>query len=899
MFRIISLFLLLFSFLLSSEFFPNQKWYEYETKNFRLYFNDNTKYLADEAYDIVEKIYEDIASQMGYYSREKVYIVFNDKSDLIMAYADYFSNFIMINTAKIKSSEIGPFSKSQLHNLITHELTHIIHLQISTISDELFLLTKRTTAKGWLYPYFMVEGIAIYNEKYLSKGGRLYNNSFQEQIMSFVKEKNFPALSQMSQRSIIRWPMGHTPYLLGALFVDYLVHTYGMEDLISSFRYFGGKIDVDYQESFNHIYGITLQKAYEDFIDYYNNMYLKKKNHNGYEENNSYRKFFDYDKNIEVKSFFYNDDNSFYVMLNDFRSSPKIIFVTSQNSIEVYNDPLLYGKKIQVINNDIYFTKLNFPNIYENKILLVRLTKDKEQIIDEGIVDFSGNKESLVYIKKSLGIDHIVFQNNEKNQKEIIYSSKNIESISLANSSNKFAFIEAKNTNNVLVVYQNGNFTEIISGDIKDVFYHEEELYFTASYEGLSQLFRYDKNNNNIYLLTKVLTGVYNPQIVSDNLLFITYTSTGTSLVSQQIKEETIISKSKISIQFLEQNSFTWTSKDKTKKEEINPSEDNAINIMNYFDINKKREPIRTSKEYNVWSLKMLYLYPFVYFDNLGYELGISTFLKDPLSFNQFLINFYASNRGEFYNIQYFFAGFYPFFTINANKDGYNDFFLAGMEFPFRQNLIQQKFFVGLKDFYANNELIHNFYSFSYLISSLEKYPYSVSYENGYFSKVNIDFSRKYLRASYYIKNNLYLPGFYLNHVIKASLDAGYSRDMYYKLTGIPGSNYVRGLDITQKLQGSIMGKLTLEYRFPLKSEDKMNVFGFYHKHTAMSLFYDVADAVDSRNDFMKKPFWSSGASLEFSGEFSNFYPLSLGIGIAKTVNKEFLFFFSFGNLPE
>ncbi|GEM_PF-3438478 len=873
-----------FSFLFAGAFNPDVKWYQYETKNFRLFFNDNSRYLADETYEIIEEIYDRISAELGYKVREKVDIIFNDSSDIVLDYANYFSNTIMLTTAKIHSSQIGPFSKGPLYNLLTHELTHIVHLQMSPVTDGIYTFVKRTTAKGMLYPYFMIEGAAIFNEKQIANGGRLYNTSYLEQFMAFAKEDDFPTLTQTYQRSMVRWPMGSAPYLFGARFVDYLVDTYGLGRLVESYRYFAGQVNESYEQAFLHIYGISLADEHAKFISTYKNLYLIKKN-----EDQKYKAILGGD--VEVGCSLFTKDG-YYAYLNDFKQSPRIIYVAGEETITIFESSLLLDTKIATSRGELYFTRALFPNIYESRFVLVRLDNNREVVIDDGVVDIAINDNRMLYIKSNLGKDSIV--SLENNIKEVIYNEGSLEAIAVSVSGEKYAFIEKIKNQKTVVLSSDNSRKEIVSGDIKDVVFVGEDVWFVAGINGLGQLFRYDSKTGNIYQKTKVLTGVYNPQVVGDTIYFVTYTSRGMSLVSLKNSLDEPVNRKGLLVSFAPSVEYKWVSGD--KKEEKPTTNINKAYSSSWM-LEKNKEPIKSATDYSIWSLKMMYLYPYFYVDNYGSAVAVSTYLSDSLEFNVLALNFYGATYGKFFNIQYLNSSFYPNYTLQTVKDGINDYFMTGFVFPVRNDTLQQSLFLGLRDHYDNDVLTSNSYSLQYMAGNINMFPYSISYEKGFINQMNIDVSRTSSRVSVLDSLKLYLPGFDKNHVINLSLLGAYSKEFSYKISGIPGITYVRGLDLNDKICGGILGKVSCEYRLPIVVVDELSLFGLYHRHTGLILFSDIADAKDSNEQFMKNPFWSYGVSVEMLGEYSNFYPISVGLGIAKTSQKESVIFFSLGSL--
>jgi len=120
----------------------------------------------------------------------------------------------------------------------------------------------------------------------------------------------------------------------------------------------------------------------------------------------------------------------------------------------------------------------------------------------------------------------------------------------------------------------------------------------------------------------------------------------------------------------------------------------------------------------------------------------------------------------------------------------------------------------------------------------------------------------------------------------------GYSQQYRYVVRGIPGITYARGLDMNSTIKGRFLSKVSCEYRMPYEVVDDLSLFGFYHKQTAAIFFYDIADAVDVKEDILKNPYWSYGVAFEWTGDFNNFYPFSFGLGLGTASDKDAFMFF-------
>ena len=78
-----------------------------------------------------------------------------------------------------------------------------------------------------LPPTWLLEGIAVWVESHGGLGGRLQDARTRALLWTLAADGSMPSLADVSLTSFQAWPGGRARYLLGASFIDRLVHEHG------------------------------------------------------------------------------------------------------------------------------------------------------------------------------------------------------------------------------------------------------------------------------------------------------------------------------------------------------------------------------------------------------------------------------------------------------------------------------------------------------------------------------------------------------------------------------------------------------------------------------------------------------------------------------------------------
>ena len=162
--------------------------------------------------------------------RTPIDLVVSDDADYSNGFASTFpTNRIVVFAAPPVESRGLRLNADWLSIVITHELTHIFHLDRSrgiwSLAQHVFgrapFLFPNAYGPAWI-----TEGLAVYFESHLTTGGRLRDAEHTMIARAAARERMLPRLDQLSSGTS-RFPGGEGVYAYGSLFIDYLGRTRG------------------------------------------------------------------------------------------------------------------------------------------------------------------------------------------------------------------------------------------------------------------------------------------------------------------------------------------------------------------------------------------------------------------------------------------------------------------------------------------------------------------------------------------------------------------------------------------------------------------------------------------------------------------------------------------------
>jgi hypothetical protein len=255
---------------LSAQVAPNKRYFTLRTPHFYIHFTSATEPTARRVAVDAERAYGELASEL-HPPRGPIDVLISDDADFSNGSATPFptNRIIVYANPPIQSSSLR-FTDDWGQMVITHELTHIFHLDrtrgLWKIGQDIFGRSPYLFPNEYS-PSWLTEGLAVYYESHFTGAGRIEGSEHRAIARASAIDRSFPSLSEASLGAP-RFPFGEAAYAFGSLFVDYLATTRGA----ASVRRFVEKssadiipfwIDLPARQGF----GISFTRAYREWRD--------------------------------------------------------------------------------------------------------------------------------------------------------------------------------------------------------------------------------------------------------------------------------------------------------------------------------------------------------------------------------------------------------------------------------------------------------------------------------------------------------------------------------------------------------------------------------------------------------------------------------------------------------
>jgi hypothetical protein len=209
---------------------PSLDWYTTESTHFTIHYHTGEAALAQRVATIAEDVHVRVSKWLSWAPKNKTDIILSDEWDLSNGFATVFprTRFTLYVTAPDEINSLEDHN-DWLRGLITHEYTHIIHLdKVSGVPSALqHALGRHPLLFPNVYqPRWLIEGLATYNETDVQEGIGRGQSSFFDMLMRMEAVNGIKPVEQINQ-PLASWPYGYAPYLYGVQYYQYLQGRYG------------------------------------------------------------------------------------------------------------------------------------------------------------------------------------------------------------------------------------------------------------------------------------------------------------------------------------------------------------------------------------------------------------------------------------------------------------------------------------------------------------------------------------------------------------------------------------------------------------------------------------------------------------------------------------------------
>jgi Tol biopolymer transport system component len=212
---------------------PRAVWYTLETPHFEVHFYPDERALAERMARFAERAYRLNTRYFNWQPTGRIQMMISDSDDVANGRASSlpYTFIIAYGAPPEPLDELNDFD-DYAKLLITHELTHVIHLDtmLSPCTLAINTISGRTYAPNLAEPTWLVEGMAVLMETRQTTGGRLRSSYYDMHLRVPFLEHRLFGLDQVSNIPLA-YPGGTAAYLYGSNILRYVEDRYGPEKI--------------------------------------------------------------------------------------------------------------------------------------------------------------------------------------------------------------------------------------------------------------------------------------------------------------------------------------------------------------------------------------------------------------------------------------------------------------------------------------------------------------------------------------------------------------------------------------------------------------------------------------------------------------------------------------------
>ena len=256
---------------------PSLTWDTLHSRHFAVHYHDGEEALARESVAIAEKVHARLSKLFNWTPSEPTDIILSDKTDFPNGFASPVPTNRMTLFVAAPDDLTLEDHAGFLETLITHEYTHILHLDKATggpaaIRKIFGRLPLPFAFPNAFQPTWLIEGLATYTETDAERGIGRGQSSFFDMFMRMEVDNGVKPLRQINQ-PIASWPGGTAPYLYGVQFYNFIAETKGQEKILRMIdNYSEDLLPFAINTNSEKVFGKNLSQMWDEF-----EAYLKRK----------------------------------------------------------------------------------------------------------------------------------------------------------------------------------------------------------------------------------------------------------------------------------------------------------------------------------------------------------------------------------------------------------------------------------------------------------------------------------------------------------------------------------------------------------------------------------------------------------------------------------------------
>jgi len=246
---------------------PVPSWSTLTTPHFRIHHYTGEEELAERAAVRGERAYQQLSDYLGWELGGRVDLTLSDQTDSANGFASAApSNHIVAYAVPPQLLSTLSDYDDWLDLLVTHELTHVFHLDtilgLPRLLDRVF---GKLIAPNGAQPSWFIEGLAVLLESRFTSAGRVRSSFYDMYLRTAALEGRLLDLANASNGPTL-FPYGEAAYLYGSAFLKYLEDRYGPVKLREmSLRYGTKLIPLSLARTARETFGRSFDELYADW----------------------------------------------------------------------------------------------------------------------------------------------------------------------------------------------------------------------------------------------------------------------------------------------------------------------------------------------------------------------------------------------------------------------------------------------------------------------------------------------------------------------------------------------------------------------------------------------------------------------------------------------------------
>lgn len=211
---------------------PTREHFTIETAHFVVHYYKPLEDVARRVAVVAEHAHRSLVPALDHKPKAKTIIVLVDTTDS----ANGFAGVLPRNAIQLFATAPNSFSELDdhddwLYGLVTHEYTHILHLDTMSGLPNIY---NRIFGKSWspnqIMPRWIIEGVGVYEESKRTSGGRNRGTRFDQFIRIARHADKDLRLDEVSGAPR-QFPRGNAIYVYGSHFLRYVFDRFGEDTL--------------------------------------------------------------------------------------------------------------------------------------------------------------------------------------------------------------------------------------------------------------------------------------------------------------------------------------------------------------------------------------------------------------------------------------------------------------------------------------------------------------------------------------------------------------------------------------------------------------------------------------------------------------------------------------------